>query len=317
VGSNSKKTGTCSLLFVIIASHPKHAAMNKYDLEYLKILIENRIEESLRLDYKAAGALGKQNDKTSEISKDVSAMANSDGGILIYGIKEDENKRHLPGEIQAIKRDEFSKEWFEQVIQDKIQPRLNGVQIFPIPIEMDGVVYVVDIPKSTTAHQADDKKYYKRFNFRSTAMHDYEIRDIFNREKNPQIDLEFSYLHGSNAINVIAFNRGNVYAKYVNVKIRLPNNIVSPLNRNKIQHKNRAEFSITNTIQEMVNPNALIATFYPARYEPILPQTRFQLIKILLNDFPFDDSPLIEWEVYCDNASPVKGTFILGDLLNS
>jgi len=291
--------------------------MNNYDLEYLQNLIENQIEESLHLDYKASGALGKQNDKTSEISKDVSAMANSDGGILIYGIKEDENNRHLPGEIQPVERNEFSKEWLEQIIQDKIQPRLNGVQIFPIPINTEDVVYVVDIPKSNTAHQAADKKYYKRFNFHSTAMEDYEIRDIFNRHKNPEIVLEFTYLHKSNALQVIAFNQGPVHAKYLNVKLRLPNKIVVERRHNKIAKNNVIEISVNNTILEMVDPHASIARYWPPRYEPILPQTRFELIQIALHNHPLDAEHFLQWDVFCDDSNPTSGSIRLADILIS
>ena len=41
----------------------------------------NEIEENLHLDYKSAGALSKIDRKKDEITKDVSALANSDGGI--------------------------------------------------------------------------------------------------------------------------------------------------------------------------------------------------------------------------------------------
>ena len=79
----------------------------------------------------------------------------------------------------------------EQIIQSKIRPRLNDFKIYPIDIELNKVVYVVKVGKSNTAHQADDKRYYKRFNFQSTAMYDYEVRDILNRTKNPEISLDF------------------------------------------------------------------------------------------------------------------------------
>ena len=54
----------------------------------LDSLILNHIEENIHLDYKAADALSKSDNKKKEISKDVSAFANSDGGVIIYGIRE-------------------------------------------------------------------------------------------------------------------------------------------------------------------------------------------------------------------------------------
>ena len=45
-------------------------------------LIENEIEESIYLDFKAGDALGRSDGKRKEISKDVSAFANSDDWVV-------------------------------------------------------------------------------------------------------------------------------------------------------------------------------------------------------------------------------------------
>ena len=133
-------------------------------------LIKDEIEESLTLDYKAADALGKSDAKKTEITKDVSAMANSAGGILIYGIREhrDPARKHIPEAIDPVNRNDFPKEWLEHIINN-IRPRLDGVRIVPINLNtsVSHVVYVVEIPQSDTAHQAFDYRYHKRFNFES------------------------------------------------------------------------------------------------------------------------------------------------------
>lgn len=186
------------------------------NLDRVKSFIENKIEENLNLDYKASGSLQRNDKKTNEISKDVSAFANSDGGTIIYGIKEDQINRHLPESIDPINRKEISKEWLEQIIQSKVRPRINGIVIHSITVEenSDQVVYTVEIPKSNTAHQANDKKYYKRFNFNSEPMYDYEIRDILNRTKTPIIDLELEITKRTYEVKkpysgVPSFNIGN------------------------------------------------------------------------------------------------------------
>ena len=38
--------------------------------------------------------MSKDDKKKAEIAKDVSAFANSDGGIILYGIEEQEHKAH-------------------------------------------------------------------------------------------------------------------------------------------------------------------------------------------------------------------------------
>lgn len=57
-------------------------------------LIKAQVQESLNLDYKRSNSIS--NKSRAEIAKDVSAFANSDGGLIIYGVEE---KDHLPVKI--------------------------------------------------------------------------------------------------------------------------------------------------------------------------------------------------------------------------
>lgn len=90
--------------------HPASSAGESCELpahpqteEELKQWIANGVEESLTLDYKAKGVLAKE--KRGEIAKAVSAMANSAGGVVVYGVSEypkDSGKQHLPEKIDPI-----------------------------------------------------------------------------------------------------------------------------------------------------------------------------------------------------------------------
>ena len=51
----------------------------------LNVLIENEVEESSYLEYKKCDSLKKNDREKNEVSKDVSAFANADGGIIVYG----------------------------------------------------------------------------------------------------------------------------------------------------------------------------------------------------------------------------------------
>lgn len=160
----------------------------KYSIEDINNLIKNEVEEETHLDYKAAGALDKDDKKRAEITKDVSAFANSDGGIIVYGVLE---KDHKPQEITPINVRVFTKEWLENIIQ-QIQPRIEDIKIYPIRIDDLGQsLYVVKIPRSSNApHMAKDKRYYRRFNFKSEPMDDYEVKDLYNRVSTPKLKIE-------------------------------------------------------------------------------------------------------------------------------
>ena len=161
----------------------------EYSIDDITTLIDNEAEESVHLDFKAAGSLSKDDKKKAEIAKDVSAFANSDGGIVVYGIEERDHKAYA---LSYIDGNTYTKEWLEQVIQDNIQRRIEGLEIFPIRDNGDITksIYIVKIPRSSnTPHMSADKCYYKRNNFRSVKMEEYEVRDLFYRESTPNLKI--------------------------------------------------------------------------------------------------------------------------------
>lgn len=179
---------------VVLAMTAKQDADTAWTEAKVQQMIDDEIEENSMLDYKAAGSLGKQNNKKVDITKDVSAMANSAGGLIVYGVSEfPKPKNHIPEKVDPIARGEFPKEWLEQVIST-IRPRVQGITIHPVTLSKDELecVYVVEIPQGSTAHQARDHKYYRRFNFESVSMEDHEIRDVLARSNHPKIVIEAS-----------------------------------------------------------------------------------------------------------------------------
>lgn len=161
---------------------------DNYSLADIEYLIRNEVEEDVHLDYKEKRALAKTDSARFDITKDVSAFANSDGGMLVYGIAEHD---HKPKEISPIDGRIFTKEWLENIIQS-IQPRVENVKIFPVRVAgIEKSVYFVQIPRSDNApHMAKDKRYYKRFNFQSVPMEDYEVKDTYNRLSTPQLVID-------------------------------------------------------------------------------------------------------------------------------
>jgi hypothetical protein len=205
--------------------------MSEDDWTYERInnMIENGVEESLHLDYKAAGSLAKKPQKRDEIVKDVTAFANSDGGVIIYGVQEysGAEQKHLPEKVTPIARADFSKEWLEQVISNAA-PRIPSVRVYPVPIpdKENQCLYVVEIPQGETAHQSADCKYYRRYNFESVAMRDHEIRDVMNRATTPKIEVEahlnLQDFKSRGRLSLKLKNVGNTMALHFQAAVRLP-----------------------------------------------------------------------------------------------
>jgi hypothetical protein len=169
-------------------------------------MIQDQVQENVHLDYKRSAAIRRGSRERDDIAKDVSAFANSDGGVLIYGVEE---KDQLPVTIDGGVVDaECSREWIEAAIMTGITPRIDYFRILPLPLAAGRTIYVIEVAKTFRGpHQASDKRYYKRHNFKSVPMEDYEINDVRNRRErlSPLITFEI----GEWRRFVAAFDVGN------------------------------------------------------------------------------------------------------------
>jgi hypothetical protein len=274
----------------------------------LQNFITSEIEESLTLEYKAAEALDRSDYKKREITKDVSAMANSAGGLLIYGIAESSipEKRHLPEKITPIDRRKFPREWVEQIIQ-AIRPRIDGIVIHSVNLSSseNDVAFVIEIPQSNTAHQASDHRYYKRFNFQAVPMEDYEIRDVMFRENAPNISLNFLVELSEDGKNLMiqAQNKGSAFAQYVACLLDVPTSLMHEI-KNKISLTDGGKYyrqRLFNLNQEFGDEN------FKANF-PLLRNMTMSWKIPLKEDFAEIAGNLeIKWKIYADNALPKQG----------
>jgi len=193
----------------------------KADLERL---ITEGITESLTLDYKRSPALATDSKSRDELCKDVSAFANSAGGQIVYGMEDDKN---VPTKLDDGVDPSITKEWIEQVLDSRIQPRIEGLVITPIQLAK-GYGFVLTIPQATSRapHQAPDKKYYKRQNFQSSPMEDYEIRDTLRRATTPALQAILRL--GTNDTALLEYPPQQQVSKPVTLNVLLTNRSPQP-----------------------------------------------------------------------------------------
>jgi hypothetical protein len=298
----------------------------------LQSLIVGQVEESVSLEYKHGAALSRDDKKRDEITKDVSAFANSAGGLIVYGITEGTTAttRHLPVALAPVDRTQFSREWLEQVIQ-RIQPKIDGIEIIPISLASSPshVAYAVSIPQSDTAHQAADKRYYKRHNFMAVPMEDYELRDVMNRLTHPIIELEAEIvcemqssssmypvtlpgqeqaLFPEHLMHIRAFNRGKAVAHHVVCFAKVPSEL---LDENEKIDDGSIAFD-NHTAQFTGAVQAGFRHYGNPQWMPILPQLSRKLHSLRLRpDFHrhFADEITIPWVAYCDTSPVRSGEF--------
>lgn len=194
-------------------------------------VLSSRMEESINIEFKSSDALSNVPSVKKEISKDISAFANSDGGIIFYGINEES---HVATSLSFVDGNVFTKEWLENVITSTIQQRIEDLKIIPVRFnnEITKTIYVIKVPKSLNMpHINADKKYYRRYNFQSVAMEEYEVRDSYLRYRESKVTLHnvLIYLENFNGdiydfkIEVHVANLGNFMAEKYRISCLLNN----------------------------------------------------------------------------------------------
>lgn len=298
--------------------------------EDLQRLIDNEVEESTILEYKSSFAV--QNLKwREELAKDISAMANSNGGTIVFGIKQKDigNGNAIAHRLTPIPFSEMTKDKLSQLLSSNIQPIINNLEITYISESQEGGYFIVEIPQSNTAHQNRlTHIYYKRRNATVEAMEDYEIRDIMNRNKTPIIDLEFQLI--KTTVSVIEknynffptrgiqenksqridyrlkyrpLNNGHILAKYINYFVYIPSDIVV----DKEDLDMEGDYCIVfgdNTTRDLVDISIGQRKYGPVRYDPILPGIYGSShgIDLCFDNVDINNLPCIKYEMHADNA---------------
>lgn len=118
----------------------------------LQGLITNRVFEDRELEYKDYSFTdGKFPDRQRDkFMKEIAAFANTNGGTIIIGMQEDENR--LPTNLNGvgISLNDFDN-WlssFRQIALSRIRPHLHGIECVPVELDANNIAIVISVPKS-------------------------------------------------------------------------------------------------------------------------------------------------------------------------
>lgn len=148
-------------------------------------------EEDLRTEFKSGRLFDDDAKVADELSKQVSAFANSEGGLLVLGMSE--SKTSKKGTAVAERPDGVPRRWtghrVQQTIESNVSPLLMGIRVRPVEVPglgEDRWVVLVAVPQGSTAYQASDRRYYGRSEYEAKALPDHEVRLRMSRDRGPQ-----------------------------------------------------------------------------------------------------------------------------------
>lgn len=198
-------------------------------------LIEGEVRESEVLEYKEGR--GKFTDREKgEVAKEVSAMANSNGGMIIYGVDVDPEDKTKPARISGIHPPNV--ETFDRVINSSVRPEIRGIRK-KVLSEGTETVMVVLVPRSEDSPDQClvDKKYYYRAGIENLPMDHHMVELHFGRRRWPLLDLGVELLVPKDlkeltfrddgfsepcTLRVFVFNHGRKAARYATAVILFP-----------------------------------------------------------------------------------------------
>lgn len=144
----------------------------------IQSLLDNRVPESLILDYKR-DCYGNSDNAKRELLKDISSFANTRGGHIIIGVAEAEG---VPTEIVGIDAEidlDAEIQRMVNIINNGFDPAFTNVQLRTINSDDGTRCLVLDIPRSIIApHRIAFGNYHKFFVRNSNGKHEATMPDL-------------------------------------------------------------------------------------------------------------------------------------------
>jgi hypothetical protein len=310
-------------------------------------------KEARKLDLSLSGV--KDGDVRNELSKQISAFANTGGGTIVYGVSD-----APPGATRMVDASggvslsikDGTKEWLEDIIPQLVDFPLLRFNIYVVvgdaPTSGIGVgkgLILVEIPESESApHQANDYKYYARVGGKSRPIPHRLVLDIIGRARHPKMNVTCEVVSegrydGSKKryLPILRFrcrNQGRVFANYVNGFISIPATLASVMQEEDafertLNNTKYIQKYFDNTIHDRVGQvdrymgSMGITTkeaTYISRFNPVLPSRHCATsVKLLvpLDQLADHGEEEILWEVYADSAPVERGRIKVAELVRN
>ena len=201
------------------------------DLAVIHEFVSIRRQEDLHLDFKQAPN-GMDSDTRKNFAKALSGFANSDGGIIVWGVSarkvDDIDAADSPIPVQQLSQFVSALNSFTG---QYVSPLVDGVEHRAIDEpSMPNSGYVVTlVPTSDLGpHMAKggEDRYYKRSGDSFRRMEHYEVADLFGRRPHAHLDLCWSASYHDRRVNIEVgmanSGRGLARFPYIELEVNQP-----------------------------------------------------------------------------------------------
>jgi len=196
-----------------------HIELEKITEDDLRSLIDDRVCESSTIDYKKTWDCV-TDVKKRELLCDVSAMANTNGGDIVYGMQEgDDELKGFPVELVGLNNfhsdPEISK--IENLLRDSVHPRIIGIKMRAFTLKNNNWILLIRAPMSFNSPHMVRHAGITRFCGRnSNGKYDLDVNEIrsaflgnetcYERIRNFRLDRINKLLSGASMVKLKSDN---------------------------------------------------------------------------------------------------------------
>lgn len=197
------------------------------DIESIRQFVENRREEDLHLDFKNVLDPALNRDDRKNLAIALSAFANSDGGIIVWGVDARPNAQGVDcaTELRDIANAQQCLTRLNEFTGQCVSPLVDGVDHRAIRSNADAGFCVSIIPASESGpHMAKggEDRYYKRSGSAFYKLEHFDIADMFGRRRRPVLSLGLLAERGGGSLLVVVRNDGRGLARSPYLGLELP-----------------------------------------------------------------------------------------------
>jgi len=280
-------------------------------LNDIQALIDSAMRESEVLEYKTATTVFSDNDKR-EVAKDVSAMANSLGGVIIYGVSANPTDKTLPQAIEPIEKKNI--ETLDRVLNAQVRPPIHGLRRKLIPADQPQIL-VIDIPPSEDPpHQTlYEKRYYRRSGAECLAMEHDLVALKFGRKLGAVLDLVFQPLVAPTTfseepprsneahLRLLISNAGRRVGRHVRLLLRFPPSQTVGIIDKKGTLENIDTLYPGQQARQFTNDTGV---FHPGMNTSVV-ELGLKFAKSFVEERA--DEPFLQWVMFADEMGPRQG----------
>ena len=157
------------------------------DATDIKRLVDGKVQENKTLDYKKELKINQDKEK-KEFLFDISAMSNTEGGCLIYGIEESKDEKGqntgTPESIVGILIDNYDKltQQIEDIIKGNTEPSISNIALNSLIVDdkkilVIGISKALGLPTMVTFNKTN--KFYRRRNSGNYPVDVFELNQMF------------------------------------------------------------------------------------------------------------------------------------------